>query len=59
VEVDPLWLEIKWDKHIGLVGLGTKECELKKVGKSPTFLRTLSLVVFIYPKVTNIFLSQN
>jgi hypothetical protein len=37
----------KRNKHIDLEGLGTKECELKKLGMSPTLERTPSLVVFI------------
>jgi hypothetical protein len=45
----------KKNKHIGLEGLRTNECELKKsvVATSPTILKSLSLVVFIYLKVTN------
>jgi hypothetical protein len=37
----------KRNKHIGLEGLGTEECDLKKVGMSRVLKRTFSLVVFI------------
>jgi hypothetical protein len=48
MEVETLWLEIrKMNKHIGLEGLGSMECDLKKVRMSPTLEKTLSLVVFI------------
>jgi hypothetical protein len=44
MEVETLWLEIgKMNKHIGLEGLGSMECDLKKVRMSPTHWKKHSL----------------
>jgi hypothetical protein len=37
----------KRNKHIGLEGLGTEECDLKKVEMSRILKRIFSLVLFI------------